>query len=110
MCIRDSAYADQEHLTPEQQQFLDVFTTGLRRGYVNLPFDNVDGVIRTLFPGRIAPDGRFTPGIAVALAGVALNAEISLRYRGLAPDAAADDLSSAFKHYPAHLALSLIHI
>lgn len=102
------AYADQEHLTPEQQQFLDAFTTGLRRGYANLPFDNVDGVIRTLFPGRIAAhDGRFTPGIAAALAGVTLNTEISLRYRGLALDAAADDLSSAFKHYPAHLAGAL---
>ncbi|MDG4552959.1 MAG: adenylate/guanylate cyclase domain-containing protein [Candidatus Competibacter sp.] len=103
------AYADQEHLTQEQQEFLDAFTTGLPRGYVNLPVDNVDGVIRTLFPGRIAPDGRFTPGLAAALAGTALttDADVLLRYRGLAPDAAADDLISAFKRYPIHLVTAL---
>ncbi len=111
--LRDSAapvvvaYADREHLTLEQQQFLDAFTAEWHRGYVNLPFDNVDGVIRTLFPGRIAPDGRFTPSIAAALAGVTLDVEIPLRYRGLAPGAAADDPASAFRHYPAHLASAL---
>lgn len=111
--LRDSsapvvvAYADQEHLIPEQQQFLDVFTAGWRRGYVNLPFDNVDGVIRTIFPGRIAPNGQFTPGLATELAGVALDMAIPLRYRGLAPNVAINDLSSAFRHYPAHLASAL---
>ncbi len=112
--LRDStvpvfvAYADQEHITPEQQQYLDAFTLDLRRAYANLPFDNVDGVIRTLFPGRMAADGRPLPGMAAALAGVALpQGIIPLRYRGLAPDAAADDLASAFKHYPAHLAGAL---
>lgn len=112
--LRDSAapvivaYADREHLTPEQQPFLDAFTAGLRRNYINLPVDNVDGVIRTLFPGRIAPDGRFMPGMVAALAGVELpDAVIPLRYRGLAPGAAADDLASAIKHYPAHLAATL---
>ncbi len=102
------AYADQEHLTQEQQQFLDSFTAELPRGYVNLPVDNADGVIRALFPGRTAPDGRFTPGLAAALAGVnPTDADIPLRYRGLAPDAAADDLTSAFKHYPIHLVAAL---
>lgn len=102
------AYADGEHLIPEQQDFLDRFTADLRRGYANLPLDNVDGVVRKLFPGRIAPNGRFTPGFAVALAGVAPpDAEIPLRYRGLAPDVAADDLGSTFRHYPAHLANAL---
>lgn len=102
------AYADQEHLTPEQQQFLDSFTAGLPRGYANLPSDNIDGVIRKLFPGRIAPDGRFTPGLAAALAGVTIpDVDVFLRYRGLPPDAAVDDLISAFKHYPIHLAAVL---
>ncbi len=112
--LRDSAvpvfvaYADQEHITPDQQQYLDAFTLDLRRAYANLPFDNVDGVIRTLFPGRMAADGRPIPGMAAALAGVALpQGIIPLRYRGLAPDAAADDVASAFKHYPAHLAGAL---
>ncbi|MFO1425176.1 MAG: adenylate/guanylate cyclase domain-containing protein [Candidatus Competibacteraceae bacterium] len=102
------AYADQEHLTQEQQQFLDAFTAGLPRGYANLPADNVDGVIRALFPGRTAPDGRFTPGLAAALAGTApMDADALLRYRGLAPDAVADDLISAFKRYPIHLVAAL---
>jgi class 3 adenylate cyclase len=112
--LRDSAapvivaYADREHLTPEQQPFLDAFTAGLRRNYINLPVDNVDGVIRSLFPGRIAPNGQFMSGIAAALAGVSLpDSVIPLHYRGLAPGAAADDLASAFKHYPAHLAAAL---
>ncbi len=113
--LRDSAvpvaiaYADQEHLIPEQQHYLDTFTSGLRRSYANLPIDDVDGVIRTLFPGRRVPDGQFTPGMVAALAGVALpdNKVIPLRYRGLAPGAAADDLASAFRHYPAHLAAVL---
>ncbi|MFZ1640848.1 MAG: adenylate/guanylate cyclase domain-containing protein [Candidatus Contendobacter sp.] len=112
--LRDSAapvvvaYTDREYLTLEQQQFLDQFTSGLRRGYVNLPVDNVDGVVRQMFPGRIAPDGQFAPGLAAALAGVAItDAEIHLRYRGLAPGAAADDLASAFKRYPAHMAAVL---
>jgi len=111
--LRDSAvpvvvaYADQEHLIPEQQQFLDIFTAGWRRAYVNLPFDNVDGVIRTIFPGRIAPNGQFTPGLAAELAGMALDMAIPLRYRGLASNVAVNDLSSAFRHYPAHLANTL---
>mgnify|MGYP000849044926 CR=1 FL=1 len=41
------AYADQEQLTVEQQQFLDEFTQGLPRGYANLLADGSDGVIRT---------------------------------------------------------------
>lgn len=99
------AYADQEHLNPEQQRYLDAFTAGLGRAYVNLPYDNVDGIIRSLFPGRIAPDGRFVPGMAAALADREIPAgELALRYRGLPPDAAAGDLTSAIKHYPAHLA------
>ncbi|MFZ1538343.1 MAG: adenylate/guanylate cyclase domain-containing protein [Chromatiaceae bacterium] len=109
--LRDSAvpvfvaYADQEHISPAQQQYLDAFTLDLRRAYANLPFDNLDGVIRTLFPGRETPDGRMIPGMAAALAGVELPpGTIPLRYRGLAPDAAANDVASAFKHYQAHLA------
>ncbi len=109
--LRDSsvpvfvAYADQEHINPDQQRYLDAFTLDLRRAYANLPYDNVDGVIRTLFPGREAPDGRMTPGMAAALAGVVLpEGTIPLRYRGLAPDAEANDVASAFKHYQAHLA------
>ena len=99
------AYADQEHINPEQQRYLDTFTAGLRRAYVNLPYDNIDGIIRSLFPGRVAPDGQFIPGLATALAGREIPADqLALRYRGLAPEAAADDLVSAFKHYPAHLA------
>lgn len=102
------AYADREHLTSEQQQFLDSFTAGLPRGYVNLPADNVDGVTRKLFPGRTGPDGRFVPGLAAALAGVTLpDVDFHLRYRGLPPDAAVDDLTSAFKRYPIHLAAAL---
>lgn len=108
--LRDSAvpvfvaYADQEHISPAQQQYLDAFTLDLRRAYANLPFDNLDGVIRTLFPGREALDGRMIPGMAAALAGVELPpGTIPLRYRGLAPDAAANDVASAFKHYQAHL-------
>lgn len=114
------AYADQEHINPEQQRYLDSFTAGLRRAYVNLPYDNIDGIIRGLFPGRVAPDGQFVPGLAMAMAAgeipgtEVLGKEIpgkefpadrlALRYRGLAPEAAAEDLVSAFKQVPAHLA------
>lgn len=102
------AYADRENLNAEQQQFLDQYTVGLRRGYANLLLDNVDGVARSIFPGRIAPNGQFTPGLTIALAGLSPPpAPIPLRYRGLALDTADDNLISAFKTYPAHLAKAL---
>lgn len=102
------AYADSEHLSLKQQQFLDTFTTDLHRGYINLLLDGADGVVRQIFPGRVAPDGRFTLGFAAALAELAGAAPptqpLPLRYRGPPPAAALDDLNSVFKHYPAHLA------
>lgn len=102
------AYADHETLNVQQQAFLEQYTTGMRRGYVNLFLDNADGVARTIFPGRIAPNGQFIPGLAVALAGVTPPPEpLPLRYRGLAPGAPDDQLLSAFKIYPAHLAAML---
>lgn len=102
------AYADHETLNAQQQEFLEQYTTGMRRGYANLFLDNVDGVARTIFPGRIAPNGQFTPGLAVAMVGVAPPLEpLPLRYRGLAPGAPDDQLLRAFKTWPAHLAAML---
>lgn len=102
------AYADQENLNPEQQQFLEQYTTGLRRGYANLLLDDSDGVARSIFPGRIAPNGQFIPGLAIALAGIAPPPDpLPLRYRGLASGAANDNLIGTFKTYPAHLAGAL---
>jgi class 3 adenylate cyclase/CHASE2 domain-containing sensor protein len=103
------AYAGQEHLVPQQQSFLEAFTAGLRRGYIDLPLDGADGVVRRLFPGRIGPDGRFAPGFAVALAGGATPpaTAVPLRYRGLPPGVPLDQPLRAFKRYPAHSAAAL---
>lgn len=103
------AYADQEILNLQQQQFLEQYTIGLHRGYANLLLDNADGVTRSIFPGRIAPNGQFTPGFAIALAGVTPPSliPIPLRYRGLALGAAEDNLIGTFKTYPAHMVEAL---
>ena len=102
------AYARPENLTRQQQTFLEAFTAGLQRGYVDLHLDGADGVVRTLFPGRIAPDGQFTPGFAVALAGVTPPETVfPLRYRGLPLGVALDQQIRAFKRYPAYSAATL---
>jgi class 3 adenylate cyclase/CHASE2 domain-containing sensor protein len=102
------AYADQEHLDPWQQAFLERYTAGLNRGYANLLLDNADGVVRSIFAGRIAPNGQFIPGLAFALVGVTPPSRpVPLRYRGLALGASEDNLIGAFKTYPAHLVEAL---
>ncbi|HPE70562.1 MAG TPA: adenylate/guanylate cyclase domain-containing protein [Candidatus Competibacter sp.] len=102
------AYAYPENGTALQQSFLETFTAGLQRGAVDLHLDGADGVVRTLFPGRIGPEGRFTPGFAVALAGVTPpDTAIPLHYRGLPPGVALDQPFRAFKRYPAYSAETL---
>ena len=89
-------------LIPRQIQWMDDFLSGLPRveaGYANLPKDEQDATVRTIFPGKQTAEG-FKPGIAARLAShfgaTPIERDVRLAYRGKPADQ-----PHAFKIYPA---------
>jgi adenylate cyclase len=62
------AYADYSNLeSAEQKSYLDKFVPPDLRGYVNLGESNLN-VVRWIYPGAVASDKKYVPGLARALA------------------------------------------
>ncbi len=90
-----------EGLTEGQVAFINGFVPVEKRGYANLVKDNLDGTVRWIFPGKMAPDGQWQPGVVPALAellGLTPSRELlPIAWRGR-PDAD----TAPFRQFPAH--------
>lgn len=88
-------------LTERQHAYLERFTEGMQAAFVNLVKDRADGTVRWIYPGAWI-DGRWVPGFAGALAGIAgveaPRQELPLVYR-VGPDRA----TPPFRIFPAHM-------
>lgn len=106
-------YTDSSNLTPDQSNFLHAFTAGLRTAYVDIPMDNADGIVRQAIAGRTAAEGRFVPGLALALArvgkgeNVTFDSPVSIRYRGIPEGTDGFDPMSTVVNYPSHTLAAL---
>jgi signal transduction histidine kinase len=106
-------YTDATHLTADQSDFLETFTTGLQRASVDIPMDNADGVVRDAVSGKTSERGVFLPGLALAMARVAKGPTFTfedpapIRYRGIPSEADSFQPTTTVIHYPAHALAAL---
>lgn len=96
------SYEDElDFLNEEQLEYLNNFVPAPLRAYANLIKDLQDQTVRRIYPGKIAKDGEWRPGVAGRVMQVlgkeAPRQETAMAYRGRP---SLD--TSAFRKFPAH--------
>ena len=99
------SYTDNPHVVDaEQRKYLDEFVPPRVRARAELTADPVDGVVRWIYPGAAAPDGRFMPGFAPAVAqrlGIAVPASPDV-HESMVWHGRPDRDTGPFRIFPAH--------
>ncbi len=95
------AYTEADNvLSPEQKTYLDSFVPAERRALVTLAEDQLD-VVRWVFPGQVARDGRYVMGLSRALAEAA-GAKTTPEQVPIVWHGRPNQTDPAFREFPAH--------